>query len=53
MPKLIHGDPPTFLNTGMVLLLVFTMYINWDGLHAIFQELGGVMAQKDVAHFQQ
>ena len=44
---------PTFLDTGMVLLLPFTIYVNWDGFHTIFQELGGVMAQMDVAHFQQ
>ena len=42
-----------FLDTGMLLLLLFTIYVNWDGFQAIFQELGGVMAQMGVVHFQQ
>ena len=52
-PKLIHGDPPTFLNTGIVLLLLFYYLCQLGWLSRIFQELGGVMAQMDVVHFQQ
>ena len=33
MQKLIHGDPDTFLDTGIVIIMILYIHVNWDVFH--------------------